>query len=317
MDFNLDLLAETAILQAKVGAVTIGQMAGLPIAELGVVYKERESGTPATKMGDRAAERMREVTKEAFPDNSVRIINEELGDVGPTDAPLVCYEDPDDGSSLMLNWEQGDPLPVTGVSYVGDGKLLVSAVGDFTHQQVVYFVAGYGAFVVPLGGGEAKKLLPVEAHDHKRSFVFTDALLNPFTLEGNEPGKASAQLLVMGAGRMLNAVGKFAQNSRTQASCLVHLAKLAKGLADIVVIHAMSGYWDIGIHGACQAVGCRVTDIFGNDIEGPGPGEDGSYPFLLGTAPGIDHDYLLEQARIAYGKDYAGFRGPNYQGRVR
>jgi len=130
----------------------------------------------------------------------------------------------------------------------------------------------------------------------KRVLLF-DALLNAETRTA--------------AGEMLKSCGVHAQNLRTYGSCLLHLWLLATGRAHVVLIDAVSGFWDLGLHLACHEVGCRVTDVLGRDIVGPGPKPFGDIPLVLATAPGMPHDELVAAAQQAFGREYAGFRGPS------
>lgn len=295
---NLQSLIEVVLEQVKIGALTIAEMAGL---ELGLTYKAAESNTPATAMGMRAAERIRAYTEQRCTKINLPFfaVSEEIPTFGDPSAKAVFYIDPDDGSSRMPIWQQGDLLPVTGSCAIVDGQSVVAAYGDPSHNEIVLAIKGHGAWILPLDGTGTHNTFVTRkpALPHAKSYMYVDALQNDET--------RVAFSVVM------RELGRYCMNMRTEASCLTHLGRLMRGQCDLVLIHAMSGFWDVGMALGCQEVGCKVTDIHGNDITGPAgsPRRDGSYPLLLATAPELPHEEILAKVQEAYGFDYPGFRG--------
>lgn len=297
---DLQSLIEVVIEQVRIGALTIAEMAGL---DLGLTYKVTESNTPATNMGMLAAERIRAYTEQRCAELSLTFfaVSEEIKNFGDPAAKLVFYIDPDDGSSRMPIWQPGDLLPVTGSCAVLNGETVVAAYGDPSHNEIVLAIKGHGAWILPLDGSGTHNTFVTRkpAQPHAKSYMYVDALQNPETR--------------IAFSHIIRELGRYCMNMRTEASCLTHLGRLMRGQCDLVLIHAMSGFWDIGIALGCQEVGCKVTDIHGYDIFGPAapPRRDGSYPLLLATAPGLPHEEILKKAQEAYGFDYPGFRGKN------
>ncbi len=287
------MVVEVAIRQAVAGALRIREMAhGFEPAQASL--KPSDSFTPVTVIDHEAAEAMLRVAHEELAD-AVCVIDEEFGTVGNTNAEWYCYQDSCDGTTNLL-FEPDRVLPVAGVTYVKNGRTEVCAVADPKSGRVIYSVRGTDVRVRNFDETAAPEVLQVaKARPLPKRFVMFDALLNQQTSQA--------------AGRLLSACGSYAQNMRTYGSCLLHLWALATGKADIVVIDAVGGFWDLGLHLACQALGCRVTDLLGEDIVGPSLGQFGAYPFVLATGPGIDHEALLSEAREVFGPGYSGFRG--------
>jgi fructose-1,6-bisphosphatase/inositol monophosphatase family enzyme len=294
-------MLEVAINQAITGASTIQRLVDKGLDTLVIELKEKEGDTPVTIIDREAARDMIECVFSQLPAQpSFLLIDEELGFHGDQDASVVGYQDSCDGTSNLM-FDPDRILPVAGATWVQNGQTEICAVADPKLNKLLFSQKGAGAFVcdlVHLSLSDPVALQPVEAKPKAKSIVMFDALLNAYTREA--------------AGKMLTACGYHAQNMRTYASCLLHLWMLAKGQAQIVMIDAMSGFWDVGLHLACQQVGCKVTDLNGTDITGPSSERYGQYPFLLGTAPGVNHGELLDAAQKSFGIGYKGFRGPNY-----
>ena len=225
----------------------------------------------------------------------VYVIDEELPAVGNPAAEWLCHQNGTNGTSNLI-FEPQRILPISGVVWVKNGISEACAAADPLLNSIIYSVRGGGTYVGTLRGLAASyKCKPLQPSDPKRRVVMIDALLNEQTK--------------WAAGAMLTQCGYHVRNVRSYGSCLLHLWLLATGKAQVVVIDAMAGFWDAGLHLACQEVGCKVTDIQGNDITGPSKIKNGVHPFILGTAPGVDHEALLASAQNTFGKHYAGYTG--------
>ena len=289
------MVLNVAVAQAITGAKTIQEMVK-EFRHTVIEIKAAEGNTPVTEIDRESARRMTQVAVDSLR-GDVCVIDEELGFQGDANALWQCYQDSCDGTTNFF-FDPDRVLPVAGATYVRQGRTEHCAVADPVLRRVVYASRSGGVWVRDFDDDAApqKVTLPALPPVPKRVLLF-DALLNAHTRSA--------------AGQMITACGMHTQNLRTYGSCLLHLWLLATGKAHVVLIDAVSGFWDLGMHLACQEVGCRVTDVLGNEIAGPSAKRYGEIPLVLATAPGIPHDEMLAAAQDGFGKGYTGFRGPH------